>query len=240
MLKILSKTLKRTAVIINKLANKIERSKIPENLFSESVQAVRVKPWFNENGDKTHRLNYELNTESVVFDLGGYEGEWASQIFCLYGATVYIFEPYEVYFEKLKNRFRYNEKVKIFQCGLSKNSDTAQLAIADNGSSIFLKNDNMVSIKLVRASDFFRMHNIPSIDLMKINIEGGEYDLLEHLIETGDVTKIRNIQVQFHDFVENAESRMVNIQSALNKTHGLTYQYKFVWENWRLKGTFLR
>ena len=78
-------------------------------------------------------------------------------------------------------------------------------------------------------------YNIERIDLMKINIEGGEYDLLEHLIKTGWIDKIINIQVQFHDFVENAEARMLAIQNDLAKTHELTYQYKFVWENWRLK-----
>ena len=72
-----------------------------------------------------------------------------------------------------------------------------------------------------------------SIDLMKINIEGAEYDLLEHLIENKFVENIKDIQVQFHDFVPNAEARMKNIQAGLSKTHYLTYQYPFVWENWR-------
>ena len=46
---------------------------------------------------------------------------------------------------------------------------------------------------------------------------------------------IANIQVQFHDFVLDAESRMKSIQADLRKTHELTYQYDFVWENWKLK-----
>jgi len=70
---------------------------------------------------------------------------------------------------------------------------------------------------------------------MKINIEGSEYDLLEHLLETNYVKIIKNIQVQFHDFVPNAEKRMKRIQEKLQKTHYLTYQYPFVWENWRIK-----
>jgi hypothetical protein len=62
-----------------------------------SIQAIRVIPWFNDRGDQTHRLNYELDANSVVFDLGGYEGEWARDIYCLYGSFIYIFEPYQVY-----------------------------------------------------------------------------------------------------------------------------------------------
>lgn len=70
---------------------------------------------------------------------------------------------------------------------------------------------------------------------MKINIEGAEYDLMEWIISEGLVKKIENIQIQFHDFIENAEARMVNIQNLLGRTHYLTYLYRFVWENWKLK-----
>ena len=70
--------------------------------------------------------------------------------------------------------------------------------------------------------------------MIKINIEGSEYDLLEHLIETYFIANIGNIQVQFHNFIDNAKERMRNIQTNLAKTHKLTYQYEFVWENWKL------
>jgi hypothetical protein len=46
---------------------------------------------------------------------------------------------------------------------------------------------------------------------------------------------VSNVQVQFHDFVPDAERRMRRIQEKLGKTHSLTYQYLFVWENWALK-----
>lgn len=69
---------------------------------------------------------------------------------------------------------------------------------------------------------------------MKINIEGGEYDLLEHLIVSGFVRNIDNIQVQFHDFVDDAEHRMAVIHKNLAKTHRLSYQYPLVWENWEI------
>ena len=200
-----------------------------------SLQAIRFKTWFSNNGDKTHRLNYDLNEDSIVFDLGGYEGEWAGNIFCMYGASIYIFEPHEPYFKNIKNKFLHNKKIQIFQIGLSKTIQTRKLAIADNSSSIFMDSENSVDIKLVSANIFFNEYQIRIIDLMKINIEGGEYDLLEHLIETGDVEKIKNIQVQFHDFVPDAENRMKSIQADLCRTHELTYQYEFVWENWKLK-----
>ncbi len=73
---------------------------------------------------------------------------------------------------------------------------------------------------------------ITAIDLMKINIEGAEYDLLEYLIASGLVRRIRRFQIQFHDFVLDAEARMLAIQEQLASTHRVTYQFPFIWENW--------
>ena len=74
------------------------------------------------------------------------------------------------------------------------------------------------------------------VDLIKINIEGGEYEVLESLIADNKLSMFKNLQIQFHDFIiENAKERMSKIQQELAKTHVLTYQYEFVWENWKLK-----
>lgn len=231
MLKPLRDSITFTSIFFYKLSKKIESLK---SLPKEPLQSDRIVPWYLDNGDKTHRLKYDLNDNSVVFDLGGYKGEWAAQILCLYGSYVYIFEPYENYFKNIQNRFLHNRKVKVFQFGLSNKNYIAKLFIAEDGSSTFIKSANSVNIKLIDSKEFLIEYNISKIDLMKINIEGAEYDLFDRLISTGDINKIENIQVQFHDFVPDAKNRMESIQENLKKTHYLTYQYEFVWENWKL------
>jgi hypothetical protein len=113
--------------------------------------------------------------------------------------------------------------------------DYQSLSILDDSSSIFKMGNKIVPIKLLKASEFIEMHLISKIELMKINIEGGEYELLDHLIDSNAISIIENIQVQFHNFIPNAEVRMKQIQDRLSLTHKLTYQYKFVWENWQRK-----
>lgn len=196
-----------------------------------------VQNWFADAGDKTHRLNYSLNANSIVFDLGGYQGQWASDIYCKYKCKMFVFEPGKLYYEGLVDRFKPNQDFRIFEFGLSNKNTDEKLYLQNDGSSIHVsKQDGKFElIKLVDANEFLVQSGISSIDLMKINIEGGEYDLLEHLINSGWANKIKNIQIQFHDFVPNAEARMESIQSDLAKTHDLTYQYKFVWENWQLR-----
>ena len=42
-----------------------------------------------------------------------------------------------------------------------------------------------------------------------------------------------DIQVQFHNFIPDAENLRNRLQEKLLKTHKLTYNFDFVWENWQ-------
>ena len=234
MLSLLSRIIKKIANLLIFFANKISPPPVIQPQ-TPSRQSIRVIPWFKDNGDKTHRLNYDLSKDSVVFDLGGYEGQWASDIFSKYVCTVHIFEPYRVYAAKIQERFKKNDNVFVHSFGLAMNADSLMMTVSADSSSLFKDGDDATEVQMVEASDFFDKHHVETVDLMKINIEGGEYDLLDYLIEKHLVNRIENIQVQFHDFVDNAEERMHAIQAKLNDTHYLTYQYEFVWENWARK-----
>ena len=223
---------KVTRLFLEKFAHII--LKIAKNVYT-CPQERRVVKWFKKNGDKTLRLNYSLNEKSVVFDLGGYEGQWTSDIFSKYCCYIHIFEPVGKFNTQIKERFSKNKKITVHAYGLSNDTKTVLISVNDDCSSIFTLGEKTEKIRLVKAIDFMQKRNIGTIDLMKINIEGGEYDLLDHLIKTGFATHIKNIQVQFHDFIPNAFERMQRIQKNLSKTHFLTYQYIFVWENWQIK-----
>ena len=190
--------------------------------------------WIRDRGDRTLRLEYDLDESSLVFDLGGYEGQWASDIFSMYRCRIHIFEPVAAFAKGLEKRFARNPKVFVHPFGLAGETKEAVIAVKKDGSSLWREGKETEVIKLVKAADFCAEKKIESIDLMKINIEGGEYDLLEHLIAAGSVKNIRNIQVQFHDWVPGAENRAVEIQKQLEQTHSITYQYPFVWENWQI------
>lgn len=222
-------------MFLSKMLFKVGRvcQKISKRLYVPP-QRKRVIPWCEIQGGKTLRFDYELNENSIVFDLGGYEGQWSSDIFSRYQCFIHVFEPVETFAKNIEDRFAKNEKIFVHNFGLSDNSKIARISHDADSSSIF-RGEGKEEIRLVNATDFMKEDNISKIDLMKINIEGGEYDLLEHLIKTGFVKNIINLQIQFHDFIPNARERMKHIQKNLGETHRLTYQYEFVWENWKLK-----
>jgi FkbM family methyltransferase len=210
-------------------------SEISEQTIVQKEQSQQFELWFANRGDKTHRLNYDLIDSSIVFDLGGYEGQWSSDIFSKYGCNLFVFEPCKDFAKDIEWRFKKNNKIRVFPFGLSDKNKEENLSISGDSSSLYIKEGKFTKIELLKASEFIENNQIGKIDLMKINIEGSEYDLLEHLIDSNKITIIDNIQVQFHIFLPDSEIRMLNIQKSLALTHTLTYQYKYVWENWQRK-----
>ena len=53
--------------------------------------------------------------------------------------------------------------------------------------------------------------------------------------EIGFLSNIESIQVQPHDFDNNATKKLLNMHRILHKTHTLKLSYPFVWDFWQLK-----
>ncbi len=191
--------------------------------------------WKNNKGYQTHRLDYDLDEDSLVFDAGGYEGQWTSDIFSKYCCKIFVFDPVKQFANNIQKRFSKNKKIVVYNFGLSNKTYKTKISVDKDSSSLYKNGNKLENVDFVRLVDFIKERNINRIDLLKLNIEGAEFDLLEDLINSGDIKKIRNIQVSFHEIVPNAGIRMKKIQSELKKTHFLTYQYLFVFENWQIR-----
>jgi len=175
-----------------------------------------------------------LNQKSIVFDVGGYEGVWATKIINKYNPFIFIFEPVPEFFEFLKNKFWNNPKVKIYNFGLYDKSSVEKMAVDKDSSSIFKEGDK-INVEMRDIADFFEKEQIENIDLMEINTEGCEYRLLKRMIKTGIIKKCRILLIQFHDFYPNAKELREEIGKDLEKTHSNVWNYPFVWEKWRKK-----
>jgi hypothetical protein len=76
---------------------------------------------------------------------------------------------------------------------------------------------------------------IKNIDLLKINIEGGEYSLLKRLIDSGKIMRCDTILVQYHEWIPRARRMRRKINANLAITHEVEWSYDFVWEKWKRK-----
>jgi FkbM family methyltransferase len=193
--------------------------------------------WVRDKGDATLRLNYPLGPDSVVFDVGGFSGVFSEQIVSRYDAHVHVFEPVAEFASLIAEKFVENPKVRVHRFGLSDHNETAVMGIAGIASSAFLKGGIQQQVAMRDIASFVSEHGITRIDLIKINIEGGEYILVPRMIETGVIKMCEHLQIQFHEWWTGDPHReRFRIQERLRATHELAYDYPFVWEGWRRVG----
>lgn len=216
--------------IRNKLASLYRRYILREPFLLE------VARWFKDKGDETLRLNYPLTHESVVFDLGGYHGDFAAAVHQQYGCRVYIFEPVSEFYLKCVDRFQGNQNIICLNYGLSSGDSWLDIGLAENASSFASPHAKGAKqqVQIRSVVECIRELGIERIDLMKINIEGGEFDVVPAIIESGDIIKVQYLQVQFHNFIDDAAKRREAIRVQLVNTHKEMWNYEFVWESWKL------
>lgn len=222
-----------------KLLQKFRRKLV--NLFRLYIRRdpllVNAKRWFSDRGDVLLRLEYPLNQSSIVIDVGGYLGDFAQDIYNKYGCRVYLFEPVAEFYQECVKRFEGNSSILCFNYGLSATSRFLDIALEDNASSFENVRAGIKTqvAQLRTVTEVLEELGLENIDLIKINIEGGEFELLPALIESGFIKNIRYLQVQFHDFIKDAADKRLQIRQLLDKTHREMWNYDFVWESWELR-----
>jgi FkbM family methyltransferase len=195
---------------------------------------MKIKPsddtqWRLENGDNTYRINYDLNNESIVVDLGARHGNWSDLIKRKYSSKIYCFEVVSEFCNQLRNK-----GYDTFCVAVSDKNQKIKLGVFESEASIFYNESNF-EVDAISASEIFNLINQQNIDLIKINVEGAEYKILNELIDSGNINKIKNLQVQFHLFDETENNEYENLSKKLSETHELSWRFPFVWENWVLK-----
>ena len=204
--------------------------------YFPTEQDISIKKWRADGGDYNLVPVHDLNENSLVFDVGGFHGDFAAEIYARYSCSIKIFEPVPQFTKQIKARFEKNHKIEVFEIGLGGNTSEETMSVNSVSSSTHRRvSGDSITIQIVDIVSWLKSHSIGYIDLMKINIEGGEYELLDKLLDSDYVTKVNELQIQFHSFFPNAKERMNKIQEKLSDTHQLTFQYPFIWENWKLK-----
>lgn len=185
--------------------------------------------WYLDNGDNTLRIDYPgINQKSTVVDIGARHGSWSDQIKTKYSPNIFCFEVVPSFCEELKVK-----GYTVFQNAVYNRDGKIMIGIDGDEGSVYHTN-NTFEVESIQANSIFNIIGSDVIDLIKINVEGAEYSILNDLILSNTIGKIKNIQVQFH-LIENHEEQYDNIVKELEKTHRLTWRYPFVWENWEIK-----
>jgi len=176
------------------------------------------------------RYNYDLNENSFVIDAGAYHGHFSKRIWDKYRCHIIALEPSESFFTTSLETLR-GTGVYLLKCGVSGHTESVKFGIANDSTGRFKDSEQTESVSLIDVSSL--VFGVRVVDLLKLNIEGGEYAVILRLFETGLIRRIMNLQVQFHECVENSGKLVESISEELSKTHHLTFNAgPFIWQNW--------
>jgi hypothetical protein len=172
------------------------------------------------------RYEYPLKPDDLVVDVGGYEGKFANEIYKRYGCRVWCYEP--VFFRNLVESVAGGVIVLPFGLGRVAREETFYVKGDMTGN---WADGEARGVMIASVNESLK----EPVALLKLNCEGGEYEILEAILDDGDPLLYDNIQVQFHSIFPDSEARWQKIRERLLVTHELTYDAPWCWENYKRK-----
>ena len=191
--------------------------------------------WNRDNGNETRILNYPLNENSWIIELGGFEGWFTEKAYNKFNCNILSIEP--VFCDALNNKFQNVEKVKIECLGISDEKKVISLFIDGDATTQYSQISNYTKEITCQPLEYFlEKYNIEKIDLIQVNIEGEEYPLLEKWITSDVLNRIHFLQIQYHDFVPDYRSRKEKIEKGLiERGFENVWDYDVVFTSWKNK-----
>ena len=180
------------------------------------------------------RLAYDLNKDSIVLDIGSYIGQFSRKIYDRHKCRVFAFEPIQEYFKNSQNGFLKGLPVKVFNYGIGPENLTTTIHKSGDTSSMLSHEGEMEVITVRTMEGVMGNIGIDNADLVKINIEGIEYSLLDKWYQSGLLARFKNLQIQFHK-IPGWETLVTKARQQLAGMHSITYNLEMVWENWQRK-----
>ncbi len=84
--------------------------------------------------------------------------------------------------------------------------------------------DNPIKVKCINLSEFLNSFSDNDYIILKLDVEGAEYEILEHLMNEGTINKVKELYVEFHDYFFNQNS-----QNIKNRLMGFNIKCDFNW-----------
>ena len=166
-----------------------------------------------------------------VVDIGAYKGDFLSKRVKLEPKKMFFgYEPVHEFLAEAAKHFEGFENIFLYNYGLAASDKVTQFHLSGDasGSSEDLQNTVKVTLKDIANEMVFSN----PISLVICNIEGGEYELVNRLIEKNLIKNIEVLLLQFHDIGESSRREMVNIRKLLARTHYSEFKYDFIWDAW--------
>jgi FkbM family methyltransferase len=148
----------------------------------------------------------------------------------LEGCDVYFFECNSDHIktlEEIKNtNQKYNFEVKEEAIWIEDGNMPFYISIdmwgdlgctLDNSKTEKLDLENPRIVKTIDISKFLDNFSDDDYIILKLDIEGSEYEVVSHLIETGKINKLKEIFIEWHDHFFRGKKNSIGLKEKLSK-----------------------
>jgi len=178
-----------------------------------------------------------LDNQRVVLDIGANVGLWTKYILSKGAGKVYCFEPNLKAIDHLKNTLKEDINTQIVEKAVYKEKATLQFHVDDSNSLISSLipepgKSPSYDVDAITLEDAINLTGHQNIDLVKIDIEGAEFEIIENL-QQEIADRIDSFLIEFHDFYfDNGMHKVDALEQKIKDLGFTTYRlpgYKVIY-----------
>lgn len=184
--------------------------------FDYKLEKARVMPKYRHVFDS-------ILAGDICLDCGCNAGAVAD-VFLAKGAMTYAFEPHPYLFEELASKYRGEDRIRLLNVAVWDRNTRMDLfvqrvrgssAVNLEGTTIFgdridAKVDAKCSVEVIDLIEFVQALD-RRVKILKIDIEGAEFEIIEKLLDTGIYRKIDYIFCETHPHFFSERSRSPSV-----------------------------
>lgn len=118
-------------MLIDRVFKKIQVSLAPTELDKQ------LRRWYDNDSVLELSTDFDLDETSIVLDVGGFEGQWSSDLYSRYRCKIHIFEPIPSFAAAIRHRFQRNDDISVHEMGLGAQESQASMSLAGQGVHCF-------------------------------------------------------------------------------------------------------
>jgi FkbM family methyltransferase len=163
----------------------------------------------------TYQKDYvKIDTGDIVVDIGANIGVFSAYAQQFKPTHTYSLEPANETFNYLKQNMKGFNNVTIIEKGISKTGGPLEMTLSNTSACHVLKTNTQIlnsniqshlssrpsstTVQTQTINQFIEENNIDIIDFLKVDCEGGEYDLFTTLDKDYLTNNIRKIVLEYH------------------------------------------
>ncbi|CAI8266649.1 MAG: Uncharacterised protein [Flavobacteriales bacterium] len=216
--------------VIKRLLNNLRNSHIKRDIRLKSK-------WFGNKYGGFYIIPKLLNINAIVYSFGvGKDISFDRTLISIFDCQIFAFDPTPDSIAWCKQQ-NLPEQFKLYEYGLSKKSENGTFFLPKNKNHVSgslvdhtqVSSKNTVSVKMKSFNDILMNFKHEKVDLIKMDIEGSEYDVAESILNSG--IDISQIVLEIHErFFQNGKEKTIRLLEAFRKNgfllHSISSSYE--------------